>query len=589
MTDHELGYRIFKLRIKHEPDIVTARQKTRSVAQLLGFTGQDRSRLSTAVSELARNVYQYASGGTIEFFFSDSEIQTLFVSVVDQGPGIREIKNILNGTYVSSTGMGVGIGGSKKLVDHFRIETNDGKGTKITIGKNLDRQIRMIKRDELPGIAAKMSMSAADSPFEEIQNQNRELIEALEDARLARHELTSLNGKLKVAYKNADSASQAKSRFLSNMSHEIRTPLGVILGFAELALDPASKVSDRNSYLETLKRNAQHLNNLIGEILDLAKVEAGKINLETIDFSLPSLMLDLVEAFKLQATSKGVNLSLRFEGSFPDYVISDPTRIRQVLTNLINNALKFTEAGTVEVVVVARNRDPSSETVMIEVSVKDSGIGIPPEGQAHLFEAFMQADSSMTRRFGGTGLGLTLSRGLAEALGGRLFLHSSEQNVGSTFCFYFRINVAANTKFQLNRSATQREIGSLHTFPSEGALLGMSVLLVEDSTDNQLLFIHYLKKSGAVVEVASDGREGVKKAQGKVYDAILMDVQMPVLDGYEATKQLRDFGVETPIIALTAHALKEDRDRALSSGFSGYLIKPLDPRLLIDTLAELRT
>lgn len=582
----KLGLPLYTMRIEYEPDIVTARQKTRSISQLLGFAGQDRARLSTAVSELARNVFQYAAGGKIEFFFADSTPQTFFVRVSDKGPGIENLNSILNGTYVSQSGMGVGLAGSKRLMDFFEIETSLGEGTEIVLGKLLDKRARPIKVEELPDIAFKVGASGAESAFEEIRNQNRDLLEALDDARLARQELTSLNSKLKLAYENADNANRAKSRFLSNMSHEIRTPLGIILGFSDLALDPASAVPDRNIYLTTIKRNAQNLSNLIGEILDLAKVEAGKIELEKVDFSLPSLMNDLVIALSLHAKEKGVTLALKIEGLFPDNIVSDPTRVRQVLMNLINNALKFTERGEIQVSAVAREREVGSDQVIVEVSVQDSGIGIPVEKQARLFEAFMQGDSSTTRKFGGTGLGLNLSRQLAEALGGNLFLLSSNENAGSTFCFTFQVGVSPTTKFVSDFKVGAKEVDLL-SIPKKiaGELENMKVLLVEDSTDNQFLFVHYLTRAGALVEVANDGLEAIKKADASIFDAILMDIQMPNLDGYGATKILRDLGMKTPIIALTAHALKDEREKALRSGFSGYLVKPLDQQLLIDTLA----
>ena len=587
MANHP-GFPIFKMRIKYEPDIVTARQKTRRISQLLGFAGQDRARLSTAVSELARNVFQYASGGTIDFFFSDADPQKLFIRVSDDGPGIKDIDSILKGTYVSKSGMGLGINGSKKLMDSFEIETGSDKGTTITLGKNLDRRLKIVKKEELGEIAVQVNAAAADSAFEEIQNQNRDLLEALEDARVARHELTAMNSKLKIAYEHADSANQAKSRFLSNMSHEIRTPLGVILGFADLASDPISTSSDRKSYLDTVKRNAQNLSNLIGEILDLAKVEAGKINLEKIDFSLPALMTDLVEALGLHARSKGIVLSLKFEGAFPEMISSDPTRVRQVLMNLVNNALKFTEVGSIEVIASARPCQITANHIAVEVSVKDSGIGIPPKNQLHLFEPFMQADSSTTRRFGGTGLGLTLSKHLAEALGGSLFLLASQENRGSTFCFSFRVATIEQTEYKTHFNEKLKDLSPSAVSQYSGELNQMKVLLVEDSPDNQFLFVRYLSKAGALVEVASDGLEGVEKARLGNFDAILMDIQMPNLDGYGAAKKLQELGIKTPIIALTAHALKEERDRALISGFCGYVIKPVNPRQLVETVAEVR-
>jgi len=579
-----LDYPIFKMRIKFEPDIVTARQKTRRLAQLLGFAGQDCARLSTAVSELARNVFQYAGGGLVEFGYSDSSPKLFLIRVSDQGPGITNVASILNGTYSSPTGMGKGLAGSKKLTDVFDIQTEKGKGTVVTIGKELARHSTLTK-DELSTIAHELSTTLADSAFEEIQNQNRDLLEALDDAKAARRELTELNEQLKVARDTAADANEAKSRFLSNMSHEIRTPLGVITGFTDLAMDPEATHDEQKKYLRTVKQNAVELTALIGEILDLSKVESGKIDLETIEFSLTDLMHDAVTALGLNAKSKGVGLTLKVNGLFPSVIAGDPTRIRQILINLINNALKFTDQGEVELAAAVERIAQDPDHLDITFTVRDTGIGISQRQQENLFEAFSQADSSTTRKYGGTGLGLHLSKQLALAMGGSLSLLSSRENVGSTFACHVKVETTPNTVFVAEpKRISQRDAKPLRNF--ENALKGMSVLLVEDSQDNQFLFSRYLTKAGALVDVASNGEEGFDKARVPKYDAILMDVQMPKLDGYGATSKIRSVGIQTPIIALTAHALKEDREKALSSGFSGYLIKPLNPDLLIDTLVS---
>jgi CheY-like chemotaxis protein len=330
------------------------------------------------------------------------------------------------------------------------------------------------------------------------------------------------------------------------------------------------------------------LTNLIGQILDLSKIEAGRIELENIEFSLPELLNDAVHALGLSAQEKGVQLRLKIEGTFPYIVSGDPTRIRQIMLNLISNALKFTARGEVEIVANAAKEIVNSEEIKIEISVRDSGIGIPTEKQNRLFEAFMQADSSTTRKFGGSGLGLNLSKNLAQAMGGDLFLLSSQVDIGSTFCVNLKVCAVAKTEFKNNHEKILRPQDSMTSPNYENELYGMIILLVEDSEDNQFIFGRYLKKAGAKVEFASDGLEGVEKAQQNKYHAILMDVQMPKLDGYGATKKIRQDGIKTPIIALTAHAMKEERENALRSGFDGYLIKPLNPLLLIETLRDYR-
>ena len=381
----------------------------------------------------------------------------------------------------------------------------------------------------------------------------------------------------RLAFEAAEAANQAKTRFLSNMSHEIRTPLGVVQGFADLALEPNLAEADRNEYLLTIKRNAQNLTKLLGEILDLAKVEAGKIEIEKSRFSLTELISEIIEGMRLQAREKGISLALRVVQPFPQFVVSDITRLRQVVLNLVSNAVKFTERGGVELVATAREEGGLTQ---VEIDVTDSGIGLSAAQRARLFEAFVQADSSTTRKYGGTGLGLNLSKRLAQALGGDLTLEWSEEGRGSTFKFYFDAGVLTKSDYAAPAPAAAAIAGAKN-------LAGLRVLLVEDSIDNQLLLTRYLKKTGANVEVASDGLEGVEKGAATAFDVILMDLQMPNLDGYEATRELRGRGLTTPIVALTAHAMKEEMDRALSSGFTDYLTKPVNPGLLIETLAKL--
>jgi two-component system, sensor histidine kinase len=340
--------------------------------------------------------------------------------------------------------------------------------------------------------------------------------------------------------------------------------------------------------LVTIKRNAFNLTKLLGEILDLAKIEAGHVSVDKIYFSIPALVSEVVTALELQAREKAISLKFEIKGAFPEFVNSDPTKIRQVITNLIANALKFTQRGGVEIVAIARARANEDESVFLEFTVRDSGIGLDKEQQSRLFEAFMQADTTTTRKFGGTGLGLNLSKKLIESLGGNLHLVSSEIGIGSTFQFTF--DAGKMKESSLNYKTPQKLKGLQIDGPPKfsGELLGMNVLLVEDSPDNQLLFSRYLKNTGANVDIANDGVEGVRLARKLNYDAILMDVQMPNLDGYDATKILRDDGFTVPIVALTAHALREDQERALSNGFTAYLTKPIDPVLLVTTLVKFK-
>lgn len=388
----------------------------------------------------------------------------------------------------------------------------------------------------------------------------------------------------KLATEEAKIANQAKSRFLSNMSHEIRTPLGVIQGFSELALDPSVSPLERKEYLETVRRNAHALSKLLGEILDLSKIEAGRIDIEKTKFPLLELVNEIVQALDLQAKTKGIGLKFQVVDPFPGTIVSDPIRVRQILLNLVSNSIKFTSVGEVEITAqLAANQND-----ILEFFVRDTGVGIHPDHQPRLFQAFMQADSSITRKFGGTGLGLNLSKKLAQALGGDLVLVSSKEGEGSIFKFSLDAGHLSDEDF-VARSSTKTAFSDATPLKFIEELSGLRVLLVEDSVDNQRLFSRYLNLAGAFVEVASNGAEGVEKARRFDFDVILMDLQMPTLDGYAATKILRANGNSVPIVALTAHAAKEEQQDALKKGFSHYLTKPLSPNLLVKTLAKFRS
>lgn len=608
-----LGTLIYKMAIRFEPDIVTSRQKTRRIASHLGFDSQDQVRIATAVSELARNVFQYAGTGEIEFHCSTSNPQFFYVSVSDNGPGIADLPKILSGGYKSRSGMGIGLIGTKKLMDYFDIQTPPSGGTVAVVGKKVGKQVPHFSNTDLRLIADGFAATKPINAFEELQNQNRDLLDALEEVRKSRESLAALNNELAettrgvvslyaeldkraasleianealvIATSEAEYANEAKSRFLSNMSHEIRTPLGIIQGFSELAMEPELKPSERLEFLTTISRNAENLTKLIGQILDLAKIEAGKIEIENTNFSLPTLVNEVVSAFDLQAKDKGIGLRFEILGPFPELVTSDSTRLRQVLINMISNALKFTEKGGVVISAQVQTKTAGATENCIEFRVKDTGIGLTFEQQGKLFQVFTQADSSTTRKFGGSGLGLVLSKKLAQALGGDLTLLQSKIDQGSTFLFHFNPGeiIAADLSNHLRDSVSQVPI------PFSNELKNMKVLLVEDSVDNQKLFTRYLKRAGALVDIANDGVEGVNFARSYEYDVVLMDMQMPNLDGYGATEILRAEGYQMPIVALTAHAMREDRENALKKGFTHYLTKPLHAAILINTLLTLRS
>lgn len=385
---------------------------------------------------------------------------------------------------------------------------------------------------------------------------------------------------LEQARTRAENATKAKSAFLANMSHEIRTPLGVILGFSEFILDPQQTTPDRIECIHTIRRNAEQLFSLINELLDLSKIEADRLEIEHVPFKLDELIQDVHKLLGFHAREKGIRLNLISKESLQRTLVTDPMRLRQILINVIGNAIKFTEQGSVDVIIEARWEKGGRRPIFLTFTVRDTGIGLSAEQAQRIWEPFMQADNATTRKFGGTGLGLSLSRKLANALGGDLILSRSEVGVGSTFTI--TIEAGVEDSVPVLEAAMAKAAASVGEKAVLRPLTGVQVLLAEDSSDNQILVKRILNREGAFVDIAGDGEEGVAKAMAGTYDLVLMDVQMPLLDGYGATARLRKQGFRMPIIALTAHAMKGERERAIAHGFDDHLTKPIDRKILVE-------
>jgi PAS domain S-box-containing protein len=377
----------------------------------------------------------------------------------------------------------------------------------------------------------------------------------------------------------ADNANRAKSDFLANMSHEIRTPMTAILGYAALLDEPGVDEAMVRDSASTIRRNADHLLQLINEILDLSKIEAGQMAIESIPCRPADLVRDAIALFEGRARQKGLHLTARVEPDVPHVVVSDPTRLKQILHNLLGNAIKFTEEGAVTVSV---GLEPGRGAGRLVLRVRDSGIGMTPEQLGRLFRPFVQADESTSRRFGGTGLGLTIVRHLAQLLGGDVRV-SSTAGVGSVFTVV--VDAPASTE-----QAAEALFASTPVADADDRrpLVGVHVLVAEDGLDNQRLVRLHLERSGARVSVVANGLEAVRFVErpDAAVDAVLMDMQMPELDGYGAAAEIRARGLTLPIIALTAHAMEEDRRKCLAAGCDDYATKPLQPRSLIATLVR---
>ena len=407
--------------------------------------------------------------------------------------------------------------------------------------------------------------------------------------------LTLANETIRSQVNTAEAANQAKSLFLANMSHEIRTPLTAILGFAENLLDPSCSIAERTTATETILRNGRHLLQLINDILDLSKIEADRLEIERIRFSPGEVVSDVISALRIRAESKQIGLSLNSEGLIPLNVVSDPTRLRQILMNLISNGIKFTETGQVVVkmkIVDSSGRacstNSDNQNVDLQVDVVDTGIGMSEEQLSRLFAPFMQADESMARRFGGTGLGLAISRRLAKLLGGDIVV-SSQANVGSVFSLRIPVDSPSEAAWMDRPTVVSKT-------PQQAALpltirLNKRILLAEDGPDNQLLIRSFLSKQGADVSVVDNGRKAVDAAMtsiadGRPFDIVLMDMQMPILDGYSATRELRTNGWTRPILALTANVMQGDRQKCLEAGCNDFAAKPIDR---LDLIVRIQT
>ncbi|WP_218110322.1 PAS domain-containing protein [Oligoflexus tunisiensis] len=396
-------------------------------------------------------------------------------------------------------------------------------------------------------------------------------------------ERKQLEASLLQAKEAAEAANATKTSFLANMSHEIRTPLGAIIGFADLLKDEDLAREERTQFVETISRNAKALTRIIDDILDLAKVEAGRLDVEEIEFSLVDLIQEVMNLFEDKARQKGIELQFGIEDDTPRRIISDPTRIRQILINLVGNAVKFTTRGSVGIQVASAWKD--QDRAQFEIKVRDTGIGLTSSQQEKLFEPFVQADNSTTRKYGGTGLGLVLSRRLANALGGNITISDCHEGQGCTFIMTF----VGGIPVRLTERLVKKESEPFRVPNKPGQkqrLARVKVLLADDSSDNQFLVSRVLKTYGATVAVANDGEEAIEKALSSEFDLVLMDIQMPRVDGYEAARALRLNGYTKPIIALTAHAMVEERARTRAAGCNSHLTKPLNSQELIETIEK---
>ncbi|MBL0869049.1 MAG: PAS domain S-box protein [Phycisphaerales bacterium] len=430
------------------------------------------------------------------------------------------------------------------------------------------------------------------------QDRLRDLIHSLTIARDEKErqatELAHRAAEMEALRNQAEAASKAKSEFLANMSHEIRTPLTAILGYADLLRSDGeiTQAPERRvQTIDTIRSAGSHLLTVINDILDVSKIEAGKMTIEQIPTNVPDMLAEISTLFSKRLADKNIDFAIHFDSPIPDRIQSDPTRLRQILTNLLGNAAKFTEKGAIAIRLASVTPAEASAPRILHIDVSDTGAGMSPEQSQRLFTPFTQADSSVTRRHGGTGLGLTICRRLATLMGGSVKLVRSEPGVGSTFRVELPLIALPDARDISSFNVTQSSAFNTHAKPVIANLTGR-VILAEDGLDNQRLISFVLKKAGLTVEVADNGRIALDKihtalAAGNPFDLLVTDMQMPEMDGYTLARTLRQEGSQIPILALTAHAMADDRQKCVEAGCDDYASKPIDRQAVLTAIAAL--
>ena len=576
-----MALNLLRMDIRYEHDVVLARQRARQVAAALKFDAQDQTRIATAVSEIARNAFQYGGGGLAEFRVDKTPESMLSISICDKGKGISNLREILDAKYVSQTGMGLGLLGAKRLMDFFQVETAPGKGTTITLGKLLSSKYPSFVKKDLNSLLSTFEARAPQNPYEELQQQNKELLNTLDELRARQAELAQLNQELDetnrgvvALYAELDDkadflqrASELKSHFLSNMSHEFRTPLNSILALGQILLDrlDGDLSGEQEKQVRLMRNSAQNLLDLVNDLLDLAKVESGKVTIRPGNFSV-NAMFAALRGMLRPLLMQNSSVKLIFEDPEADIQIySDEAKISQILRNFISNALKFTERGEVRVF-VSQERDNS-----LHFSVSDTGIGIAAEDQERIFQEWTQVEGRLQKTAKGTGLGLPLSRKLAQLLGGNVYV-KSRLGEGSTFTAVVPMAFKGETEV-VYVPEVKRELDANR----------LPVLVVEDNREALFIYEKYLKGSRFQV-LPARSLEDAKASLGTFRPiAIILDV---LLEGEHSWDLLRDLKLDpaTRDIPVYVVTVVDNRQKALALGADGFQAKPINRMWLLDQL-----
>ena len=580
---------ILSIGIRFEHDVVLARQRARQLAASLGFDGQDQVRIATTVSEIARNAFVYGGGGKVDFQIEGKTAPQIFqISVIDSGPGIKDLKSILSGQYKSRTGMGVGLIGAKRLMDQFEIDSAPGRGTTVQLRKLLPERAALVTQARVNQICGDLAAQRPQNPVEEVQQQNRELLRALEELRRRQDELSRLNSELEDTNRGvvalyaelaerADSLRQAdelKTRFLSDMSHEFRTPLnsslalaGLLLGRADGDLSP-----EQEKQIGFIRRNAETLLNLVNDLLDMAKIEAGKTVVRVSEFRVSNVFSAMRGVLKPLLLSESVALTFEVTHDVPA-MRTDEGKVSQILRNLISNALKFTEQGSIHVTAAW-----IAEENCVDFKVADTGMGIAPENLEMIFQEFGQVEHDLQKHLQGTGLGLPLSRKLARLLGGDLTV---ESHLGSGSVFTARIPLCFN---EMSAGAVTETETGMESNPADSQKI--PVLFVEDDAETIFIYEKYINNSNFQPIIARTVRQAQAALKTHRPRAIILDVTLGGETTWHLLANIRA-SEETAHIPIIVASTVDDEAKGLALGASAYVVKPLQQEWLLETLDAL--